>query len=334
VAFGIFARVRRQVSLLAVMFERRVREPDTPATTDVTSPGEMMRTARYAVNGWSMPSSPILEDIAAVKRTGADGLGLLESKIGAGEDQRVLESMHEHSISASFCVPATGWVLPVPSKVPGTTQDPEERIELMCEGVARLAKFDPAVIVIGPGVTGVPNERAGPVEVVADGLGRVADVAAEHGLRIGFELLAQRRGATHHSIAEAVHFLDEVGRENVGVMWDIWHSWSEPGVHESLRAYGHRINSVHINDVRPIERCAYDRLLPGEGRRVAPDLIATLIEVGYDGLYELEVMSDDGRFGTNLPDSLWRLPLDELLSQAKAAFDEVWAEANTIVERR
>lgn len=293
-----------------------------------------MRDARYAVNGWTMPNSPVLEDVAAVARTGGDGVGLLESKIEPGEDQRVLEALQEYGIAASFCVPATWTVLPVTFNVPGMTRDPEERIELICQGVARLAKFKPAVIIIGPGVTGVPDERAGPVEAVAEGLARIADVAAEHGLKIGFELLAQRRGATHHALPEVVEFLDQVGRDNVGVMWDIWHSWCEPEVQDNLRKYGHRINSVHVNDIQPDERGPFDRLLPGQGRRVAPELIATLIEIGYDGFYELEVMSDDGSFGMDLPDSLWKLPLDVLLTQAKAAFDEVWVEANDIVDKR
>lgn len=293
-----------------------------------------MLAGRYAVNCWSMPNSPILADIPAIARSGGQAIGIMESKIAPGEDERVLEAMHEHGLAASFCVPATWTVLPVTFNAPDMSTDPTARVDLMCEGVARLAKFDPAAIIIGPGVTGVAGERAGPEEAVAEGLGRVADVAAEHGLQVGFELLAERRGATHHSLPEVVEFIDRVGRDNVGVMWDIWHSWCEPGVQENLRRFGHRINSVHVNDIQPVERCGFDRLLPGQGRGVAAELIATLVEVGYDGFYELEVMSDDGSFGVDLPDSLWKLPLDDFLGQAKAAFDEVWAEANRIVAQR
>jgi len=62
--------------------------------------------------------------------------------------------------------------------------------------------------------------------------------------------------------------------------------------------------------------------------------MASLIEAGYDGWWELEVFSDDGTFGNDFPDSLWKFPHQELLARAKAAFDDVWAEALSIVDDR
>lgn len=293
-----------------------------------------MQTPRYAVNGWSTPHNTAIEDIEQVARTGGQAVGLRESDMADGEDERLLEAMAEHGLAASFFVPRTWTILPVPFNVPGMERDPRARTELLCQSIERLAKFQPAAIIVGPGVTGVPDERAGPVEAVAEGVAQAADVAAEHGLLITFELLAQRRGATHHTLPEAVAFLDELGRDNVGVMFDTWHSWCEPGVHDSLRQYGSRINGVHVNDVRPIERSNFDRVLPGEGRRVAAPLVASLIEGGYDGWWELEVFSDDGTFGNEFSDSLWKLPHEELLSRAKASFDGVWADALAIVDAR
>jgi len=131
-----------------------------------------------------------------------------------------------------------------------------------------------------------------------------------------------------------VAFVDEVGRHNVGIMFDIFHSWCEPDLHDHLRTFGHRINSVHVNDVRVEERCGFDRELPGHGRGVAAGIIATLLEVGYDGWWELEVFSDDGTFGTDLPDSYWKWPHELLLQRAKAAFDRTYAEALDLLAAR
>jgi len=97
--------------------------------------------------------------------------------------------MDEHGLAASFFVPSTWTIQPVPFNVPGMERDPRVRTELLCESIERL------------------------------------------------------------------------------VMFDTWHSWCEPGLHESLRRYGSRINSVHVNDVRPVERSNFDRVLPGEGGR-------------------------------------------------------------------
>jgi sugar phosphate isomerase/epimerase len=293
-----------------------------------------MVAPRYAVNGWSTPHNTAMEDIEQVHRTGGGAVGLRESDMADGDDERLLEAMEARGLEASFVVPKTWTIIPVPFNTPGMVRDPAKRTELICESIPRLAKFKPAAIIVGPGVTGVAGERAGTIDVLYEGLTTIADVAAEHGVEIGFELLAERRGASFHTLPETVAFLDEVGRDNVGVMFDTWHSWCEPNLDENLRKHGARINSVHVNDVKVEERSNFDRALPGDGRGVCASIVATLIEVGYNGWYELEVFSDDGTFGNDFPDSLWKLPHEELLARAKEAFDRVWAEALQVVEAR
>jgi sugar phosphate isomerase/epimerase len=117
-------------------------------------------------------------------------------------------------------------------------------------------------------------------------------------------------------------------------MLDVFHSWCEPDLHAHLREHAHRINSVHVNDVKVHERGGFDRELPGRGRDVAAGIIATLLEAGYDGGWELEIFSDDGTFGTDLPDSYWKWPHERMLEEAKSAFDATYARAVQIVTER
>ena len=288
----------------------------------------------YAVNAWSTPHNSVFDDIEQVARTGAGGLGLFEGKFDGASDEEIKEAMGHHGLKATFCVPRTWTILPVPFNAPVMERDPVARAQLICESVRRLSRFEPEVIVVGPGVSGDPTHPAGPLEAVREGLARVADCAVEHGQRIGFELLAERRGSPLHNLPDIVDFIDDIGRDNVGVMFDIYHSWCEPNLHDHLRQFGPRINSVHINDVQVEERSSFDRALPGDGRGVAAEIMATLIEAGYDGWWELEVFSDDGTFGNSFPDSLWKLPHEVLLQRAKASFDRAYIEALAIVTRR
>ena len=39
---------------------------------------------------------------------------------------------------------------------------------------------------------------------------------------------------------------------------------------------------------------------------------------------DLEVLSDNGMFGNNYPDSLWQVPPVQLVSRARAAFERLW----------
>ncbi|HEY4277405.1 MAG TPA: TIM barrel protein [Conexibacter sp.] len=291
-------------------------------------------TPRYAVNSYSTPHNSVFEDIEQIARTGGSGIGLWEAKLPEGRDDEVRAALAAHGLKATFCVPTVHTILPVPFNVPGTVSDPAERTRAAAASVARLAAFDPVAIVIGPGTSGDASRPVGPVEAVAEGLGVVADAAADAGVEITFELLAERRGSPLHDLPTIAAFIDDVGRENVGIMFDIFHSWCEPDLHDHLREFGSRITGVHVNDIKVDERCGFDRELPGQGRAVAADIIATLLEVGYDGWWELEVFSDDGTFGTDLPDSYWKWPHELLLERSKTAFDRVYADALELLAAR
>jgi sugar phosphate isomerase/epimerase len=291
-------------------------------------------TPRYAVNAYTTPHNTVWQDIEQVARTGGRGLGLWEAKLEAGSDERVKAAMLDAELTPTYCVPAIHTILPVTFNVAGIPSDPVERTARLCESIRRLAAFEPQAIVVGPGTSGDPAHPVGPVEAVAQGLATAADVAAAEGVPITFELLAERRGSPLYTLPMIAEFIDQVGRSNVGIMFDIFHSWCEPDLHEHLRTYGSRINSVHVNDIKVHERDGFDREIPGRGRNVAAEIMATLIEVGYDGWWELEVFSDDGTFGTDLPDSYWRMPHEELLALCKAGFDDCYARAVEMVAAR
>jgi sugar phosphate isomerase/epimerase len=286
--------------------------------------GDLVRP-RFAVNSYSTPHNTIFEDIEQTAAIGGAAVGLWEGKFG--DDTKIADTLNECGLAASFCVPRVHSILGIPFDPPGTPQDPVDRTALICKSIHRLARFRPAVIAIAPGTSGDPDRPAGPVEAIAEHLPVIADTAAERGLRIGLELLAQRRGSPLHTLPAIAQMIADVGRQNVGIMFDVFHSWSEPGLFESIRRYGHLINSVQVCDVRVEERSGHDRELPGYGRATAPAIIAALIAAGYNGYWELEVFSDDGTYGNDFPDSYWKMPHAEFLTRARAAFDESYATA-------
>jgi sugar phosphate isomerase/epimerase len=294
----------------------------------------MSLSVPYAVNASSMPHSSVWDDMENAVATGTRGLGLWERKLIGVSDAEVALRMREAGLAATFCVPTVNCILPSQIDPPGVPQDILDRRDLICASIERLAAFDPAVVTIAPGASGDPDNPAGPLEAVLEVLPAIADAAASCGVRIGLELLARRRGSAVPSMRELVDILDAVGRDNVGIMFSVFHSWSDPGLHEDLRRYASRINSVQVCDIRDPERCAFDRELPGRGRGVAPEIMATLIEAGYRGWWELEIFSDDGTYGTVLPDSYWAMPPERFLHQAREAFDGAHAAALEILAIR
>lgn len=282
--------------------------------------------AKYAVNAWSTPHNSALEDIEQIARTGGAGVGLWEGKLQDGEDAAVLAAMQDAGLRATYCVPRLHTIHPVFFNPPGVPTDPRERTKRICESIPRLAAFEPLAIICGPGSSGDADHPASS-DYLHEGVAQIADVAAEHGVQVAWELLSRRRGSPQPSLPGIVEFLDEVGRANVGVFFDTFHTYAEPDIHQDLQRFARRINGVHVNDVRRDERSAFDRLLPGQGLHVAPGLMASLMAGGYDGWWELELFSDDGTFFDAFPDSLWAIPHEEMLRRGAAAFGDTYTEA-------
>ena len=89
---------------------------------------------------------------------------------------------------------------------------------------------------------------------------------------------------------------------------------------EQLRAHAGRIVSLHVNDRREPTRSVWDRLLPGDGVADIDGILRALDEGGFDGWFELEVLSDDGRVEQDFPDSLWHRDPLELVSAGRSQF--------------
>ena len=291
---------------------------------------------RFAVNSYCTPHNSVFDDIEQVARIGGQGVGLWEGKFASrdgGIDDRIAAAMAERELGTSCAVPAMHAILAIPFGDPGPT-DLQERVDLICASIGRLARFRPQVLAVAPGTSGRRRGARGPVEDVIRALPQIADTAAEHGVQVGVELLAERRGSVISTIPDMIAVLDEVNRPNLGIMLDVFHNWCEPDVHERMRRYADRINSVQVCDIKFGERGGFDREYPGRGRGAAVEFVATMIEVGYTGFWELEVFSDDGTYGNAYPDSYWVQPHEQFLAEAKKAFDETWAAAVERVESR
>ncbi len=161
------------------------------------------------------------------------------------------------------------------------------------------------------------------------GSGRCRGKRSGCGLRIALEPY-QRDGGERWSIVssipEAVQLIEEAGESPaLGIQFDAWHLWNTPTLYDDIAAEIDRFAGVHICDRREPTRGWADRALPGEGAADIPAILRALDAAGWDGLYDIEIFSDDGTFGTAYPDSFWAAPAEETLERARAAFERCWS---------
>ena len=89
--------------------------------------------------------------------------------------------------------------------------------------------------------------------------------------------------------ARVLDILDGVGAQNIGVIWDILHSYrfGEPlaVTYEKLKD---RIRHVHLKDSAVFSPTGFDLVLTGDGNVPILDSISVLQNGGYDGFYSFE----------------------------------------------
>jgi sugar phosphate isomerase/epimerase len=298
------------------------------APPDSLRPPEPAAGPLYSVSQLTTPRNTFADDVEQLARTGAQGIGLWEAKLPPGDDAGTRARLARHGLAATLCVPALWTILP--SRLAPEPADPARRLELICASLRRLAGFGPVAYLVTGGARG-DRSPAAALDLVARNLAVIADAAAEVGGMVGLEPIrvgAGSVGPVVNTLAESVALLESVKRPNVGIIFDVWHLWDEPDRDRLIRAHADRIVGVQVNDWREPTRGWCDRALPGEGRADVAGIVAALLRSGYRGWYDLEIFSDDGRYGTAYPDSLWSLPHEELLARARGAFDRTWRQAH------
>jgi sugar phosphate isomerase/epimerase len=279
---------------------------------------------RVSVSQISTLPLTFAEDVLAYAAAGLDGIGIWETKLPEGGDAQALELLEASGLESAAAVPAVPSILPLP--LLGGPVDPAERVEALCASLHRLAPFRPSGIVCLTGTAaGLDGDEAH--ATVVDGLRTVGREAESLGLVIGIEPY-QRDGGEQWTIAssipEAVALIEEAGSPALGIQFDVWHLWNTPTLEEDIAREVDRFVGVHVCDWREPTRGWADRVLPGEGVAGVARILRRLDAAGWEGLYDIEIFSDNGAFGVAYPDSLWDVPADVLLPRARASFDRVW----------
>ena len=240
---------------------------------------------RVSISQITTAPQSFADDLDAYKAAGADGIGIWEHKL---EDDS-LERFRASGLEAATAVPAVPSILPLP--LMEGPDDPEQRVEAICAGIRRLARFGPSCVLF---LTGPGDDRA----TVLDGMRAIAGEGRRAGVRVALEPI-QREFAHYWTIVssldEAAELIDESGAD-VGLMYDVWHLWREPV--EQIERHRDRIYGVHVADWREPTRNTNDRVLPGDG---VVDYGPILAALRWEGLFDLEIFSDP-----ELPDSLWK----------------------------
>jgi sugar phosphate isomerase/epimerase len=275
----------------------------------------------------SLPAS-FEDDLAGYAAAGADGISIFEGKLVEGREAEQLEAFRASGLEASAAVTGVPSVLPLP-KFPGP-DEPEQRVEAIVAGMRRLAPFGPSAFVCPTGPAGERDEAEARCALV-EGMRAVADEAARLGIPVGLEPMStyeQEDWTLVTTLGDAADLVDEIDAD-VGLVFDTWHLWDTPALEEEIERYGNRFVAVQFNDWRSPTRSWCDRALPGDGVIDLAPILDAVERTGWSGYYDLEVFSDDGTFGDDFEDSLWKLSPRDLAQRGRARFAQLASSSST-----
>jgi sugar phosphate isomerase/epimerase len=263
---------------------------------------------KLALSQISTPATPFAESVEAYRAAGFDGIGLWEFAL-SGDDEADRVTLTAAGLGVANCVPLVPTILPNP--VIEGPDDPEERIAAICGSVARFASFEPSSVLCLTGPVGVFGE-AEARRIAIEGLRAIAAAADGAGVRFGLEPIHTSQRAEFsfvHTIPEALELLDEAGLDGVGVMVDTFHLGDTDDVLADLERHVDRVTGLHVAE-HPLDG-REGRVLPGEGRPPAAEIVQALRAAGWDGWLDVEIFST--------PEGFWGLEPAEAARRAHAA---------------
>ena len=246
--------------------------------------------SRVGLSTISFRHRPLAEALRLIAGTGATEIDL--GAIPAVTDH-VPVPFHGRSAEYVSAIRAEGLRTGAVNADPGDLNDPTLTAEALTAVVTPLAQLAAA---LGAALI-VPAGRADHTPIVdrdsdqdriAENLGLISRLCAEHGVRLLVEVLHHRRYV--HTVQDADALLARCAPEQFGVLFDVSHvvaSAEDPLTW--ARSLGDRIERVHLRDAVPGDL----NLSLGAGDVDFAALVATLEDQGFTGTYVLELETHD-----------------------------------------
>lgn len=147
----------------------------------------------------------------------------------------------------------------------------------------------------------VHPEALGGIDRAADDFAELGALAAQHGIRVGYEALASGRHVNDHR--DAWEIVRRADHPNVGLILDSFHTLGRGLDPETIRRIpGDRIFFVQLADAPAIPMdllywSRHFRCMPGEGDLDVTAFTRAVLATGYAGPVSLEVFNDQFRGG-------------------------------------
>ncbi|WP_029352890.1 sugar phosphate isomerase/epimerase family protein [Bosea sp. 117] len=245
--------------------------------------------ARFAINQITTPNWTMAQAIEGYAAQGVGGIACWRSYLDEYGVERTARHLRDAGLwVASLCTSA--WLNAA------TEADFDAAIEQNRRILDNAAAIGaPCVVMVVGGLPPGSKDIAGQRARVRDALHTLAPHARSVGVKLGLEPLHPMYAGDRsvlNSITVANDLCDELG-DAAGLVPDVYHCWWDPAFESELRRAGpERILTFHYCDWLVPTRNLRDRGMVGDGVADIARIRGWLDEIGYSGVFELEIFSE------------------------------------------
>lgn len=238
-------------------------------------------------------SGTLSEKLAAIAAAGFDGIEIFEQDFLAEDiaPREVARMAADHGLQIALFQPFRDFeTLPEPQRARAFARA-QRKFDLMVELGADLVLF----------CSTVHPDSLGGIDRAADDLRELGDIAAQRGIRVGYEALAWGRHVSDHR--DAWEIVRRADHPNIGLILDSFHTLGRGIDPDTIRRIpGNRIFFVQLADAPAIPMdllywSRHFRNMPGEGDLDVTRFLRAVLATGYDGPLSLEIFNDQFRQG-------------------------------------
>jgi sugar phosphate isomerase/epimerase len=242
-----------------------------------------MTHPRLSVSGISSWNWSLDEELAFCRSEGISTIGLALRKIDLSDVEPVVRAISASGVRVGNVIGMGPFDLERPEQW-------REHHERLRQALLLADRVGAPQLVMTTGCAGrAPWEIA--ANSLVNALGPVRETAGHLGVRLALEHTNSLRTDVSfvHTLRDAIDLARMLG-EHIGVCMEVNACWAERGLADTIAAGIDRISLVQVSDQRIGTTSTPDRLVPGDGDIPLERLVRLLLDAGYAGPFDLELV--------------------------------------------
>lgn len=228
------------------------------------------------------------EDVLAVAQHGFSGLGLWRPKVTEYGIEKAAELLAEHRLEISSLSWAGGF----------TGSDGRSYHESLCDALDAVQAASQVgaknLILLSGGRNNHTRNHAR--RMMLSAFEELSEAADAVGVSLAVEPMHPGCGSEWtivHDVRQTLEVIGTISRSNVGLVLDTYHLGFDPTILEWLPNIVRHIRIVQLGDGKHLPLGEQNRCLLGDGRVPLREIVQVLLDAGYDGYFEAEVLGEE-----------------------------------------